>query len=78
MSYATISVFGQPMKLYQETLIKYMVSSQDRPQNFPIYSIHSYIDSFIMYNADQTPEEISDNINIEPKEIAVSTQNETN
>lgn len=35
MSYATISIFGQPKKLYQETLIKYMVSSQDRPQNFP-------------------------------------------
>ena len=27
MSHATISVFGQPKKLYRETLMKYMVSS---------------------------------------------------
>ena len=27
MSYATISVFGQPKKLYRETLMNYMVSS---------------------------------------------------
>ena len=26
MSYATISVFGQPKKIYRETLMKYMVS----------------------------------------------------
>ena len=30
MSYATISVFGQPKKLYKETLMKYMVSSVER------------------------------------------------
>jgi len=27
VSYATISVFGQPKKLYRETLMKYVVSS---------------------------------------------------
>ena len=27
MSYVTISIFGQPKKLYRETLMKYMVSS---------------------------------------------------
>jgi len=27
MSYATISIFGQPKKLYRETLMKYMLSS---------------------------------------------------
>jgi len=52
MSYATISVFGQPKRLYQETLMKYVVSSQEKTQNFPIYSIHSDMDSFILYNAD--------------------------
>lgn len=78
MSYATISIFGQPKKLYLETLMKYMVSSQDRPQNFPIYSIHTNIDSFILYNADQTQETLLDSIDIEPKEIVVSIQNETN
>ena len=38
MSYATISVFGQPKKIYRETLIKYMVSNVERPRNYPIYS----------------------------------------
>ena len=77
MSYATISVFGQPKKLYWETLMKYMVSSQDRPQNFLIYSIHSEIDSFILYNADQTQETILDSIDTQWKEIALSIQNES-
>jgi len=31
MSYATISMFGQPKKLYRETFMKYMVRNQDRP-----------------------------------------------
>jgi len=62
MSYATISVFGHPKKLYKETLMKYVVSSQDRPQNFPIYSMHSNIDSFILYNAKQTKQITSNNI----------------
>jgi len=44
MSYATISVFGQPKRLYRETLMKYVVNSQDKPQNFPIYSMHSDMD----------------------------------
>jgi len=55
MSYATISVFGQPKRLYQETLMKYVVSSEEKPQNFPIYSIHSDMDSFILFNADICP-----------------------
>lgn len=67
MSYATIFVFGQPKKLYRETLMKYMVSSQDRPQNFPIYSIHLDIDSFMLYNANKTQETLLDSIDIEPK-----------
>ena len=32
--------------------MKYVASSQEKPQNFPIYSIHSDMDSFILYNAD--------------------------
>lgn len=50
MSYATISVFGQPKRLYRETLMKYMVSSEEKPQNFPIYAVHSDIDSYILFN----------------------------
>jgi len=50
LSYATISVFGQPKRLYRETLMKYVVSSESKPENFPIYSIHSDMDSFILFN----------------------------
>lgn len=45
-SYATISVFSQPKTLYRETLMKYVVSSQEKPQNFPIYSVHFDIHLF--------------------------------
>lgn len=67
MSYAIILVFGNPKKLYRETLMKYVMSSQARPQNFPIYSMHSDIDSFIMYNDEQTQETTSNIIILEPK-----------
>ena len=52
LSYATISVFGQPKRLYRETLMKYVVSSVSKHENFPIYSIHSDMDSFILFNDD--------------------------
>jgi len=54
LSYATISIFGQPKRLYRETLMKYVVSSEEKPQNFPIYSIHSDMDSFILFNDDMS------------------------
>ena len=50
MSYATISVFGQPKRLYRESIMKYMVNSEEKPQNFPIYAVHSDIDSYILFN----------------------------
>jgi len=55
LSYATISVFGQPKRLYRETLMKYVVSSEEKPQNFPLYSIHTNMDSFILFNDDTYP-----------------------
>jgi len=55
MSYATISVFGQPKRLYRETLMKYVVSSEKKPQNFHIYAIHYDMDSFILFNDDGSP-----------------------
>jgi len=55
MSYATISVFGKPKRLYRETLMKYVVSSEEKPRNFHIYSIHSDMDSYILFNADMCP-----------------------
>ena len=50
MSYATIPLFGQKRRLYRETLMKYMVISKEKPYNYPLYSIHSDLDSFILYN----------------------------
>ena len=35
--------------------MKYVVSSEEKPQNFPIYSIHSDMDSFILFNDDTNP-----------------------
>lgn len=52
MIYATIPVFGQHRRLYRETLMKYMVNSQDKPHNYPLYSVHSNQDSCILYNDD--------------------------
>ena len=69
MSYATISVFGQPKKLYREALMKYVVSSQQKPENFPIYSVHSDMDSFILYNAEIDPPTELEVLAAEPKEI---------
>jgi ribonuclease HI len=57
MSYATVPVFGQQRRLYRETLMKYMVSSQEKPHNYPLYSAHSDLDSFILYNDGHTEEQ---------------------
>jgi len=70
MSYATISVFGQPKRLYKETLMKHVVSSQEKPQNFPIYSVHSDMYSFILYNAEIDPPHAIKVLANETKEIA--------
>jgi len=59
MSYSTISVFDQQRKLYRETLIEYMVSSAKRPKNFPIYSMHSDMDSFILNNSEHDNKQIT-------------------
>jgi hypothetical protein len=54
MSYATVPVFGQQRRLYKETLMKYMVSSQEKPHNYPLYFAHSDLDCFILYNNGDT------------------------
>jgi len=35
--------------------MKYVVSSEEKPQNFPIYAIHSDMDPFILFNDDKCP-----------------------
>jgi hypothetical protein len=57
MSYATILVFGQQRRLYRETLMKYMVNSQEKLHNYPLYSAHFDLDSFILYNDGDTKEQ---------------------
>ena len=57
MTYATIPVFSQPRRLYRETHMKYMVSSQERTDNSPLYSIHTDLDSFILYNDENLNEQ---------------------
>jgi hypothetical protein len=61
MSYATISVFEQHRRLYRETLMKYMVSNQEKPHNYncPLYSAHFDLDSFILYNDGDLEEQIA-------------------
>lgn len=50
MTFATIPIFRQQRRLYRKTLMKFMVSTQGRPQNYPLYSVHSNLVSFILYN----------------------------
>jgi hypothetical protein len=50
MSYATILVFGQEMRLHREVLLKYMVSRKSKPNNHPIYFVDTEIGSSIFYN----------------------------
>jgi len=69
MSYATISIFSQPKKLYRDTLMKYVVSSKEKPQNFPIYLVHSDMDSFILYNVEIDPSTELEVLVVESKEI---------
>jgi hypothetical protein len=39
--------------------MKYMVSSQEKPHNYPLYSVHSDLDSFILYNDGDLDNQIS-------------------
>ena len=50
MSYATIPLFGGHWRLYRENRLTYMVSSQDKPDNHPIYVVDTYLGSSIFCN----------------------------
>jgi len=50
LTYATIPIFGEQRRLYQETRMDYMVSSKDKPQNFPIYALDTKLGSDILFN----------------------------
>jgi len=47
MTFATIPVSRQQRRLYRETLMKFMMSSQEKPHNYPLYFFtHIWILSF--------------------------------
>ena len=49
-AYATIPVFSQLRRLYREAQMKFLVSSPEKPENSPVYSVHTDLDSFILCN----------------------------
>ena len=49
-SYATIPVFSQLRKLYQEKKIKYMITSKEKHVNHPINAVHTNLESFVLYS----------------------------
>ena len=49
-AYATISVFSQLRRLYREEKMKFLVSSPKKPENSPLYYVHTNLDSFILCN----------------------------
>ena len=53
-TYATIPVFSQLRRLYRESHMKFMVSSPEKPENSPIHSVHTDLDSFIFCNNEST------------------------
>lgn len=50
LNYATIHVFGEQRRLYRKTRMAYMVSSKDKPQNFPIYALDTELGYVILFN----------------------------
>ena len=49
VSYATISLLGEYGKLYRERRLSYVVSSQDKPKNHPIYALYIDLGYSIFY-----------------------------
>ena len=59
MTYATIHVFNQTRRLYRESHMKFTVTSQDKPQNSPLYSLNTGLDYFIMFNDETLGEQVT-------------------
>ena len=59
MTYVTIPVFNQTRRLYRESHMQYMVTSQERPQNSPIYSVNTGLESFILFNDETFSEQVT-------------------
>ena len=50
MSYAKIPLFGENRKLYIDKILAYVVSSQERLDNHPIYVVDTDLEYSIFYN----------------------------
>ena len=59
MTYVTIPIFNQTRRLYRESHIQYMVTSQKIPQNSPLYSANTSLDSFILFNHETFSEQVT-------------------
>ena len=74
-SYATIPIFGQLRRLYRESQMKFLVSSPEKPENSPLYSVHTNLDSFIFCNDESLEEPESQsrhtNENTEPMDLHI-------
>ena len=44
-AYATIPVFIQLRRLYREAQMKFLVRSPENPENSPLYSVHTELES---------------------------------
>jgi len=57
--------------------MKYIVSGQDKPNNYPLYYVHSYMDSFILDNDICLEEEMSEMESKSSKTKDVQSKTET-
>ena len=70
MKYATIPIFSQLRRLYRESHMKFIVSNQEKSENSPLYSFHTDLDSFILYN-----DESFDELELESEQSPNITKN---
>ena len=59
MTYVTIPIFNQTESIYRESHMQYMVTSQERPQNYPLYSVNIGFESFILFNDETFSEQVT-------------------
>ena len=67
-AYATIPVFSQLRRLYREAQMNFLVSNLEKPENSPLYSVHTDLDSFILCN-DESLGELESETEILTKEL---------
>ena len=50
LSYATILVFDEQIRLYRENWLAYMISNKQNPENHPIYYVDTNMGSSMLFN----------------------------